>query len=166
MDRHPRARIPRLTGSLFVCLVAAAPLMGAPPAHSDESRLEWQTDLKAAHKIAVRDQKPMLVVFGAEWCLYCKKLEGETLGNRLMADYVRREFVPVHLDFDRDEKIAEVLEVKSLPCTVILSPKVDLLGRIDGYVKPAEYYSGLQKARALQARILQAERSGGSPERR
>ena len=161
MDRHPRARFARLPACLLVCLVAA-PLMAAPP---EGSGIDWQTDLKAAHKLAVRQQKPMLVVFGADWCFYCKKLEGETLGNRLMADYVRREFIPVHLDFDRDEKTAEILEVKSLPCTVILSPKVDLLGRIDGYVKPSEYYTGLQKARALQARIAQAERSGEAVQR-
>ena len=161
MDRHPRARFARLPACLLVCL-AAAPLMAAPP---EGSGIDWQTDLKAAHKLAVRQQKPMLVVFGADWCFYCKKLEGETLGNRTMAEFVRREFVPVHLDFDRDEKIAEILEVKSLPCTVILSPKVDLLGRIDGYVKPSEYYTGLQKARALQARIAQAERSGEALQR-
>jgi thioredoxin-related protein len=161
MDRHRRAWFGRLPACLLVCL-AAAPLLAAPP---DGSGIQWQTDLKAAHKLAVRHQKPMLVVFGADWCFYCKKLEGETLGNRLMADYVRREFIPVHLDFDRDEKTAEILEVKSLPCTVVLSPKVDLLGRIEGYVKPAEYYSGLQKARALQARIAQTERSGGALQR-
>ena len=165
MDRHPRARVPRLAGGLLLCLLAAR-LAAAPQTQGDAAGIRWHTDLKEAHKVSVRQQKPMLLVFGADWCFYCKKLEGETLGNRQMAEYVRREFIPVRLDFDRDEKTAEILEVKSLPCTVILSPRVDLLGRIDGYVKPSEYYTGLQKARALQARILQAERSGGSVERR
>ena len=165
MLRHPRARLAPLSGWFLLCLLAPR-LAAAPPVPSDGTGLQWQTDLKEAHKLAVRQQKPMLVVFGADWCFYCKKLEGETLGNRQMADYVRREFIPVHLDFDRDEKIAEILEVKSLPCTVVLSPRVDLLGRIDGYVKPSEYYSGLQKARALQIRILQAERAGEAVQRR
>lgn len=156
---------------LLACLClaacfAAGSVIAAMPGEPEKSKIAWQTDLKAAHKVAVKQQKPMLVVFGAEWCVYCKKLESETLERPGMAEYVRKEFVPVHLDFDQSAEIAEVLDVKALPCTVILSPEADLLGRIDGYVKAADYQATLNKAQRLQARIRQAQYSGDSRVRR
>ena len=159
MDRHRLALPHGWVAVLFLCGLATAAGPG------DRTKIAWHTDLKAAHKIAVREQKPMLIVFGAEWCVYCKKLEAETLGNPVMASYVRSEFIPLRLDFDRDAEIADILEVKSLPCTVVLSPEADLLGRIDGYVKAGEYQAALKKARQLQIRLRQIQYANSRPEK-
>lgn len=111
--------------------------------------LKWQPDLRAAHAVAVRENKPMLLVFGAEWCGWCKKLEKTTLSDPQMVEYINRTFVPIHIDVDQQRKVAEILEVESLPCTIVLSPEADLLGRFEGFDKPEGLYKKLAAARQL-----------------
>ena len=150
-------------------LVAAAWLSGAAPAAepAKKTAVTWQSDLKAAQKQAVRTGRPMLIVFGADWCTHCGRFEQNTLGNPTMAGYINREFVAVHLDFDKEQKTAEVLEVEALPCTVILSPEADLLGKVVGAKQPKDYWEALQDAKDEQARIRQARfAASGEAERR
>ena len=150
-------------------LLAAAWLIGSLHAAEPAAKagVAWQSDLKAAQKQAVRTGRPMLIVFGADWCTHCGRFEQNTLGNATMAGYINREFVPVHLDFDKEQKTAEVLEVEALPCTVILSPEADLLGRVVGAKQPKDYWEALQDAKDEQNRIKQARfASGNGPARR
>ena len=121
--------------------------------------VRWQKDLKSAHKVAQAEGKPILLVFGAEWCTYCHKLEKNVLDQPATAEYINANFVPVHLDADHDKRVAEILEVDSLPCTVVLSPGADLLGRYEGYAESAKYTANLEKS-IRSHRELQSAQAG------
>lgn len=108
--------------------------------------LQWQRDLRAAHQASVKSRKPMILVFGASWCGYCKKLDQETLRHPGMVQYINDRFVPIHLDFDKEKRAVEILGVTNLPCTIILSPNADLLERHVGFAGAGEYYQVLRKA--------------------
>ncbi|MBT5017765.1 MAG: thioredoxin family protein [Planctomicrobium sp.] len=134
--------------SLSLCSMMA--VQAAPPfslARPSEHQLNWQSNLQAAHRQAVSENKPMLLVFGADWCHFCKKLEKETLNSNEMAKYINSEFVPIHLDTDKDKKVAEILKVSSLPCSIVLSPNADLLGRIEGFHTTAPFHKQLAAAK-------------------
>lgn len=126
----------------------AAPPFGnlIPPAPGEETRILWQADLPAASKVAAAQNKPILIVFGADWCHYCKKLEKETLSQPEMARYINQTFVAVHLDADQEKKAMQTLKVKGLPCSVVLTPDAKLIGRIEGYKKGPEYREQLGNA--------------------
>lgn len=141
-------------GLVLVCLCAAAAVAAGP-----KNGLKWHKDIFAAHKEAVRTGKPMLLVFGADWCVFCKKLEQTTLAEPEMVKYINGNFVPVHLDVDRDKKVASILEIKSLPCTVVLSPDADVLGRIEGFAKAPALYKQLAAAKKLQEGVSPASGS-------
>lgn len=147
-------RILRLVGVgvILVGTVATSAIAAEPVANG----LNWQPDLHTAHALAVRENKPLLLVFGAEWCGWCKKLEKSTLGDPQMVKYVNATFIPVHIDVDHQKKVAEILEVESLPCTIVLSPNADLLGRFEGFDKPAGFYKKLEAAKKLQDRVSPA----------
>lgn len=121
--------------------------------------INWHTDLEAAHQASLKSNKPVFIVFDASWCTYCRKLEKDTLSDPRMARYLNQAFEPVHLDFDKDREIADILKVKSIPCTVVLSSEADLLARQVGYSKVPRYHSILEKARKLQAVIRHIEYS-------
>jgi thioredoxin-like negative regulator of GroEL len=117
--------------------------------------IRWHKDLKTAHRVAMQQNRPLLVLFSASWCTFCHKLERETLREKAMVAFVERSFVPLLLDYDKDARVAKVLEVESLPCTVILSPHADLLGRFVGFAKSDSYRDTLQAALDVQQRLLQ-----------
>ena len=115
--------------------------------------IQWETDLNAAHQDSVLENKPMLIVFDADWCKYCEKMNDKTFNDSSVANYVNDKFVPVHLNLEEHHKIAEILEVERIPCTIALSPRADLLGRVVGYVNTVQYRETLGRVRALQARV-------------
>jgi thiol:disulfide interchange protein len=115
--------------------------------------IHWQPDLHTAHGVAVKEHKPILLVFGAEWCGFCKKLEQTTLSERDLVRYINDTFVAVHLDADKDTRACEILEVSSLPCTVVLSADADLLEKFVGYFETGDYYKKLAAAKQLHTRL-------------
>ncbi|HWL07696.1 MAG TPA: thioredoxin family protein [Planctomicrobium sp.] len=137
--------------SLIAGLTCVA--VAAPPAllrsRSAPAEVKWHNHLPSAHKQAVAENKPILIVFGAEWCGFCTKLEKQTLKSPEVSQTIQEWFVPVHLDFDNDKRIADILEVKSLPCCVVISPGADLLGRIEGFQGPVPFQQKLNSARQL-----------------
>lgn len=133
--------------------LVAVTAWGAGP---QKSAVVWQPNLQAAHKAALKADKPILLVFGADWCTYCKKLESQTLGNAQLAKYINTNFIPVHIDVDEEPKVSEILEVKSLPCTVVLTPNADLIGRYEGYCQPNQFYQKLTAAQKLHQEVQQA----------
>ncbi len=141
----------------IVSVVAVATFTIAGPIASlfkDQPReIQWQTDLNEAHQQAVLENRPMLLVFDADWCKYCDKMDEATFKDSSVANYVNEKFVPVHLDLDDNMKIAEILEIERIPCTIALSPRADLLGRVVGYVNTVQYRETLGRVRALQARV-------------
>jgi thioredoxin-related protein len=124
--------------------------------------VHWQRDLKAAHKLALAQGKPILLVFGAEWCTYCHKLEKNVIDQPETAAYINANFIPVHLDADKEKKIVEILEVDSLPCTVVLSPAADLLGKFPGYADAKKYTANLAKSQQAFRELQTAAAAGGA----
>jgi thioredoxin-related protein len=109
--------------------------------------IAWFHDLYQARKRSLESGRPMLIVFGAPWCHYCREMEHTTLVDPKIVNYVSTCYVPVRLDADRDKRIAEILKVKPIPCTVVLSPNAELLAKVVGYRDVPKYYGELEKAR-------------------
>lgn len=118
--------------------------------------IQWHTDLQAAHRESLRLNRPVLIVFGAEWCHFCTKLEKESLGHPQIAQYINQTFIPVHLDFDASEREAKILDVKGIPCIVALTPQAELVGRLDGFAAPQKVADMLVGAAQMQTKLQQA----------
>lgn len=150
----------RLGLLLIVCLAGAVPLHADPPGAAtteEATRVQWQADLRTAHQLALEQQRPLLIVVGAEWCGPCRRLENETFQHAELARYINTYFVPVHLDLDHDREIAERLEIDSVPTSVVLSPQSELLGRFTGFSEPVPYYQHLYRAQEVQIRLMQQQ---------
>lgn len=129
----------------------------APPELKTE--ITWRSDLKKAHQESVKLNRPMMIVFGADWCTYCRKMEQTTLTDPTLIQSVNENYIPVHLDFDDERKVAESLEVDRLPCTVFLSPRADLLGRMVGFVGRRQYRDVVSKVQIVHDQLQQKQRS-------
>ena len=144
-----------IAGSM-VSLIDAAQIASAS---TGASKVQWQKSLKAAQKLALQQDKPMMVVFGASWCTFCHKLDRETFADKRIAAFIDREFIPVHLDFDKEPKVAKILEVERLPCTVFLTPQADLLLRTEGFANAKDFQSTLSSVIDKRTEIQQVKAS-------
>lgn len=140
-----------ILGSMAGNLFAELPLLGG----GSSPKVKWQKSLKTAQKMAQQQDKPIMIVFGASWCTFCHKLERETLSERRTAAMIEREFIPVHLDFNKEKRVADILEVERLPCTVILTPEADLLLKFEGFAEPKEFQSSMAAALEKRAEVKQ-----------
>jgi thioredoxin-like negative regulator of GroEL len=147
--------------AILIGVLASVGTISTRAAEPTKAAIQWQAGLDEAHRLSLEQKKPMLLVFGAPWCHYCKKLEQTTLTNPDLVRYVNGNFVAVHIDVDEQQRVAKILEVESLPCTIVLSPDADLLGRFEGYKQPSEVYAELSKARrALEPAVRTASKTG------
>lgn len=138
--------------SSLIALTAAQSARSAP--WSAKSKVTWQKDLRTARDLAVEQEKPLLLVFGASWCTFCHKMQRETFTDRNLAAFIEREFVSIQLDFDKDTKVVELLEIEKLPCTVVLSPQADLLLKFTGFAKADAFRKKLDAALEKRDEIL------------
>lgn len=136
-----RAYFSRLPG--LICLVFLSLPLSAIHAEPPKNGIAWETDLLKARAQAVKTGRPLLVVFGAEWCTFCKKMENTTMAEKEMVKSINTRFVPVHLDFDKQRPVADALKIKAIPCSVVLSSDADVLSRHDGFAKSEDYLKTL-----------------------
>ena len=68
----------------------------------DESA-DGEKDIEEALRIAKRDDKHILLQFGANWCVWCHKLHELFATDKAVAEFLRRQYVMVLVDVDYTE---------------------------------------------------------------
>ena len=150
-------------GLIFGLLVACGTIVAfAARPHiyptTPKPKIHWRSNLDQAHDEAVKTNRPMLVVFGANWCTFCKKMDDTAFVDPTLVTYVNNNFVPVQLDLDQNQRTAAILDVDRIPATVALTPNADLLGRVIGYVNTETYRESLSKVRTLHQKVAAEKR--------
>ncbi len=102
----------------------------------DAAGVAWQSDLKKAAAESARTGKPILLQVTADWCGYCKKMLRETFPDEKLAKKINECFIPVVLDADENEEIVDAIGITAFPSTVIISPDLDVIGRVRGFHTP------------------------------
>ena len=83
------------------------------------------------------ENKKVFLVFNADWCRYCLKMEKETFRDPTVIAYINRNFIPVSVNSDREPRIAEKYKVRGLPSTWFISESGDRIQGRPGYI-PAD----------------------------
>ena len=130
---------------MTVAAVLAAGVFAMPAGFTD--------DFDAALKKAADENKTVLALFtGSDWCIWCKRLEGEVLSQKAFSDEVGKTFVPVFLDFPSDKslvkeatlkrnrELSKKYSVRGYPTVLLLDAKGEVLAQT-GYKKggPEKY---------------------------
>jgi thioredoxin-related protein len=118
---------------------------------------EWQTDFNVAKEIAVKESKPIILVFqGSDWCAPCIKLDREIWSTEIFKKYTKENYVMLKAGFPRrkknslseeqtksNEQLAEKYNKKGyFPFVVVLDSKGNVLGEssykkitVENYIK-------------------------------
>lgn len=104
----------------------------AEPAAADLPRLD-----DACHP-----GKRTLVVFGADWCGYCKVLDEKTLKDPAVKARLK-DYVIVHVDVEKNRGLARVAGVSALPTSFALSASCETKGKLEGFYPPDDFLKWL-----------------------
>jgi thioredoxin 1 len=116
---------------LAACGLAATLAQAAGPLPYDEAA-DAKAQLQQALAEAGKTQRPVLLIFGANWCEDCRALDAAIHTGRT-AELMARAFKVVKVDvgrFDRNLALAEAYGNpirKGIPAAVVLSPANQLL---------------------------------------
>jgi len=115
---------------LLVLTLAATAAYAAPMPYDEAA--DARAELRQALVTARETERPVLVLFGANWCEDCRALDRALKSGR-NAELVRREFNVVKVDvgnFNKNMDLAAALGnpvKKGIPAAVILSPQNEVL---------------------------------------
>ena len=86
-------------------------------------KIDWMHDVEAAQKLAIEQDKLVLLHFSAEWCRPCKQLETFVFSSPLVAKAVSENVVPVHVDTDTHPELVKQFSIEEIPADVVVTTK-------------------------------------------
>jgi thiol-disulfide isomerase/thioredoxin len=115
---------------LSLVLLLAGCTKSQPPhaqhaTHANEPRdIAWfDGSLQGAFIVAKRENRPVLLYWGAEWCPFCHTLKSKVFSR---PDFIAKShlFLPVYLDGDDDgaQKWGEQFGIQGYPTLIVLDP--------------------------------------------
>ncbi|MDF3036151.1 MAG: putative thiol-disulfide isomerase and thioredoxin [Paucimonas sp.] len=131
---------------LFLCLFLPVVSTAMPEQPYDELADAGEA-LQTARDKAAASNKKVLVVFGANWCSECVRVDRSMREGTIPIDMARYELVKVDVGrFNRNLDIAHTYGNpirKGIPAAVVLSKDGQVLysGSLSRYVDPIRHYS-------------------------
>jgi thiol-disulfide isomerase/thioredoxin len=85
-----------------------------------------------ATKMSAQYGMPILVVFHADWCSWCKRMEQNTLSDQRVQE-IMTNYIYVRVDTNRDRSTANKFGVRQLPSYIITNSRDASLKSGSGY---------------------------------
>ncbi|QDT94977.1 thioredoxin family protein [Gimesia aquarii] len=80
-------------------------------------------------------KRPVVVVFGAPWCGWCRKMDVDTFTDSRV-EAISKKYLWVKVDIDEDKETAARFGVHGVPQTFVLNDQGSVLGSRGGYIPP------------------------------
>ncbi len=116
--------------------------------------VKWRHNYADALKESAETGKPILLDFGTDNCVYCRKLDATTFRDPRIVAMLNERFIPLKIDAHKEPRLTEAVAVESFPTLILASPEGKLLGRHIGYADVSKMTALLNKAPAPTNRIV------------
>src|SRR5690242_15653648 len=98
------------------CLTVVLLFTAVLPAAGQD--IEWRVDYRRAREEARATGRPLLLDFGTEQCVWCRKLDATTFHDPNVAALLSRDFIPLRIDAARQSTLAHALKIDRYPTLV------------------------------------------------
>ncbi len=109
----------------------------------NDKAIAWLPSLGDGYRRALADRKPLLILAGAKWCSFCRKLAADVETAVVQAELAR--WTPVSVDIDAQPDDAEALGVVTVPALRIYTPGGQEVARLDGYLATGDLVNWLKR---------------------
>ena len=127
--------------ALILSLAVIFPAVG----HSADA-LNWRS-FGEGLALANAEGKKVFIHFRADWCRYCHQMDRETFRNPSVVAYLNENFIAVKVDTDKEQNVADMFGVRTLPDNWFVSEKGERLGYRQGYIPPATFIKILKSVK-------------------
>lgn len=108
-----------------------------PPANEQVEASSYEDAVKQSEATG----KPLLILFSAEWCSWCKKLQSQVLTHPEVKEEMKR-FVLLKVDVDQDKSTTQKFGVQGIPA--YRKVQGNNIAKGEGYKEPAEFIQWLK----------------------
>ena len=121
-----------------------------------DANIDARLEVVTARDVAVKEQKFLMITFGANWCMDCRNLH-RRLKSEDVQQYTADRFLFVNVDvgkFNQNADLAKELGVtlsKGIPVAIFFDPYGEVIGTTnEGQLEPARRYSSKQILRFIR----------------
>lgn len=136
---------------LFPLAIATGISLCLMPTRALAQEVAWRHDYAAARKEATETGRPLLLDFGYDGCVWCRKLDATTFRDPTVAKALNQRVIPVKVDAQRDERVVRAMGIESYPTLVLASADGKILGKHVGYAEVGQVTALLAKMQAVSA---------------
>jgi len=138
----------KVAKAVGIALVSVGLFMSVEGTLKPKGGVTWEHQLEVARGRAQRESRPMLVDFGASWCVACKELDKVTFSEPGVASEMAH-FVNVKVDAtnDDDPNVVAMLatfKVRGLPTVVVLDSHGNEAVRFNDFVPPERFLPAIK----------------------
>ena len=110
------------------------------------AEISWETSWDRAMERAKKENKPVIVDFYADWCVWCKTLDSTTYKDSRVVQLLASKVIPLKIDVDHGGRtLARQYRVSGLPTILIIGPDGRERGRIPGYLSASNFLEEVRK---------------------
>jgi thioredoxin-related protein len=104
-------------------------------------------DFTEALKEAKKQNKPLFIEFGADWCAPCVKMEQETFTSPKVIELLNEKYIPVKVDVDQfaGMDIAEKYKISEFPTYLFLHKNGEYYAESKGFFPPKFFVAEINK---------------------
>lgn len=110
-------------------------ILGLVSTYSYGQNVAIVNDFNDAMALSESTKMPILVIFGADWCVYCKNLKKDIENGQLNKEL--DSYIVCYVDIDKNNDLKKEFKVKTLPDSRIIRDKKEIAMN-KGYV-PKDY---------------------------
>jgi thioredoxin-related protein len=123
--------------ALLITLIPFPAAVDATGNQAGDAGIQWFSYAEGMQR-GQAENKKVFLVFDADWCRYCLKMEKETFAKPTVIAYVNRNFIPISVNSDKQPDIAEKYKVRGLPSMWFISEAGEPIANRPGYIAPDE----------------------------
>ncbi len=140
--------------SLFVLVAVAAVVFFTSNTTPAQTPTVWHANYPAARKLSLAEKKPLLVVISTDQCVYCQKLDQNTLKEATTNKLLSEQFICLKINANKDPEFAKSMRVTMYPTTVVAGVDGKVYAYLAGYLEPKAFQENLGKALALMPKAV------------